>query len=124
MSFLSSIEVENLHIEQSSFEDFIPKHTDKWMYVDPPYYIPYRLYGDPAQGPQTKSFDHELLHRTLQLHPSWVLSYNDCPYIRELYVGHEIIKVPLRSNMCKNTPLDEILIFSRSPDIRRYHPVV
>jgi DNA adenine methylase len=113
---LISFDTKKLHIEHSSFEKFIPKHTDKWMYVDPPYYVPSRLYGNKGGG-QTVTFDHVLLRDVLQHHPSWLLSYNDSPYIRRLYKGHKIVKVSWTYRMNDTRKSNEILIFSKPQDI-------
>jgi len=43
------------------------------------------LYG--VDGNLHDSFDHEKLHNLLTNRSDWVMSYNDCEEIREMYKG-------------------------------------
>lgn len=100
---LPRVDMTRISVELASFEDFIPRMTDRWMYVDPPYYQKCNLYASPS--PDRKfldhmAFDHELLRETLREHPSWILSYNDHPYVRELYKDCNI--VTLKAPYCIN----------------------
>ena len=90
----------NLKVDVGDFKDTIPKHNKDFMYCDPPYYL-----GDDSSVfrgiyPQRnfpihhKGFDHVLLCELLKKHKGgFILSYNDCEYIRELYKDFEIKKV-------------------------------
>ena len=68
-----------------SFEDSIVKHPDCFLYLDPPYYLEdkSKLYG--KNGDMHLGFDHQLLCDLLKNRDNWLLSYNDCEVIRELY---------------------------------------
>lgn len=56
-----------------------PKAT---FYIDPPYYVK----GDTLYLHAFSKTDHQVLASCVkQLQGSWVLSYDDCPQIRELY---------------------------------------
>ena len=90
----------NLKVDAGDFKDTIPKHNKEFLYCDPPYYL-----GDDSSVfrgiyPQRnfpihhKGFDHGLLCELLKKHKGgFILSYNDCEYIRELYKDFEIKKV-------------------------------
>ena len=107
---LRKFKVENFHVEQGDFKDSISKHPDTFLYCDPPYmlgkeYIPAHddkdgnhvagywlnretLYG--TDGDLHEGFDHQGLHEILTQRSGWVLSYNDCEEIRDLYSSYEI----------------------------------
>ncbi len=73
----------NVVIENKDFEALI-RHYDRdetVFYCDPPYYMTEGMYAAVFT-----SEDHLRLFETLaQAKGKWLLSYNDCPYIRELY---------------------------------------
>lgn len=99
---------QNIEIENSSFETFIPKHTDKFQYLDPPYYIDSFLYGN--KGDTHKGFDHKKLREVLDVVDSFILSYNDCTFIRELYSDFNILETDWKYGMGKDKESSEILI--------------
>ena len=82
----------NLKVICADFEDIIEKHTNDFMYLDPPYYIGedskmfkgiYPMRNIPVHH---KDFKHERLSDLLKIHKGgFILSYNDCDTIRELY---------------------------------------
>ena len=81
----------NLTVEQADFKVSIPRHPDAFLYCDPPYLLGgdrNKLYG--VQGSTHAGFDHRGLYDLLSQRSDWVLSYNDCPEIRELYKDFEI----------------------------------
>lgn len=81
-----------LRVTQGRFEETIPAHNGDFIYADPPYYLgddskmfigmyPHRNFPIHHNG-----FDHELLRDQLLAHKGgFILSYNDCPTIREWY---------------------------------------
>ena len=77
----------NVIIENQDFEVLI-KHYDRpggFIYCDPPYFSSEYVYDCGFTWE-----DHLRLHRTLTGAKSkFLLSYNDCPEIRELYDGYE-----------------------------------
>ena len=91
----------DLHVGLRSFEQVIPDFPNDLIYLDPPYYLAndggnkMGLNGDgsgrglyPAMGMSVHHdyFDHELLRDQLHNHKGpFILSYNDCPTIREWY---------------------------------------
>ena len=77
--------LENAIIENQDFEVLI-KHYDRpdaFFYCDPPYYSSEYVYACSFTWE-----DHVRLKDTLaQAEGKWLVSYNDCPEIRELYEG-------------------------------------
>ncbi len=78
----------NVVIETQDFETLI-KHYDRpdtFFYLDPPYYSTEDMYeADFGRD------DHERLRDTLKnIKGKFLLSYNDCPQIRELYEGYSM----------------------------------
>ncbi len=89
-----------LSVEQGSFADVLPRHRDDFLYCDPPYYLD----GDSRMFkgiyPQRnfpihhRGFDHGLLRDLLAEHRGgFVLSYNDCSAVRQMYMGCRIVEV-------------------------------
>jgi len=87
-SFLFSVwecsrRLENVFIENMDFEPLIRSRDKKgtFFYCDPPYYKAEKYY----KGSFTEE-DHRRLHRVLsQVKGFAMVSYNDCPFIFELY---------------------------------------
>lgn len=78
-------------IENVDFEQLIKTYdrTGALFYLDPPYYEAEKYYPD-----RFNSEDHTRLRDTLgKIKGKFLLSYNDCPKIRELYQGYKIIAV-------------------------------
>jgi DNA adenine methylase len=81
----------NIIVNCEDFKTSINKHPDAFLYCDPPYLLGEdrdKLYGD--QGSTHAGFDHRALYDILSQRSGWVLSYNDCEEIRDLYNNYEI----------------------------------
>lgn len=102
---------DDLSIEQISFEDIIAQNKERFFYLDPPYYIANFLYGN--KGNTHKGFDHTLLRDCLLTIDNWVLSYNDCEEVRELYKDFTIHKADWSYGMNSSKKSSEIIITSR-----------
>lgn len=103
----------NLSVALSSFEDTIKKHKNEFLYLDPPYLLQKgsnNLYG--SNGSTHKGFDHEGLAELLKDRKGWLMSYNDCEWIREAYSGFRIEDVDWSYGMNKTKKSSEVLIFS------------
>ena len=82
-------------VEELTFAEAIRGNRSSFLYCDPPYYLsgdmfigmyPHRNFPIHHNG-----FDHQLLRDLLVSHKGgWVLSYNDCPEIREMYKGFKM----------------------------------
>lgn len=85
-----------LSVKEASFETVMPEHQGDFMYCDPPYYLDSGsvftgIYPQRNFPIHHKGFDHERLRDILYEHRGgFLLSYNDCPIIREWYKDYEI----------------------------------
>ena len=84
-------------IENLDFEQLLRTYdrSDALFYLDPPYYEAEKYYPDRFQPD-----DHARLRQTLgRLRGRFILSYNDCPKIRELYQDYKMIEVDRQDNL-------------------------
>lgn len=91
-----------------AFLDANPESRDALVYADPPYYITNYMYG--KDGDLHESFDHEALARKLLQRRDWILSYNDCEYIRNLYRGCRIFEENWSYGMNASKQSSEVII--------------
>lgn len=97
--YLSAIEqrLSKVIIENKSFEKLIPScdKKDTLFYLDPPYYGTEKYYNT---GFSEK--EHVQLCQLLKdIKGKFILSYNDCEYIRELYKDFKIEEVSRNNNL-------------------------
>ncbi len=88
-------------IENADFERLIRTYDREsaLFYCDPPYYEAEKYYSERFQ-PE----DHVRLHDALsRIKGRFILSYNDCPRIRELYAGYDLIEVERQDNLVAKT---------------------
>lgn len=88
-------------IENVDFERLIKTYDREsaLFYCDPPYYDAEKYYPDRFQ-PE----DHIRLRDALsQIKGNFLLSYNDCPHIRELYREYELIEVERQDTLVTKT---------------------
>ena len=65
----------------------LAKHEDIFAYLDPPYHMKGAYYG--VKGDLMNNFNHALLCEILRdCKTPWVLSYNNCDEIRNMYQGY------------------------------------
>lgn len=80
-----------LQVKCAGFEESIPMHRNDFLYCDPPYYLDegktfVGMYPHRNFPIHHKGFKHEKLRDLLLSHKAgFVLSYNDCPIIRDWY---------------------------------------
>ena len=89
---LSTVVIENL-----DFEHILNTYdkADTLFYLDPPYYKTEKYYPD-----RFLPEDHIRLKKKLSvLKGKFLLSYNDCAYIREMYKEYNIIEVERSHNL-------------------------
>jgi len=82
----------NLKVECADFRKVIKNHPNDFLYCDPPYYIGkdskmfkgiYPMRNIPVHH---NGFPHEILRNLLKSHKGgFILSYNNCPTIKEYY---------------------------------------
>jgi DNA adenine methylase len=84
---LNDVEFHNL-----DFETFL-KGKKGLIFLDPPYYLNENsnLYG--KNGDMHENFNHEKLFQVLKKRKNWIMTYNNCDYIRDLYKNYEIREV-------------------------------
>lgn len=107
----------NTIIENKDFEALIIQYDrpDAFFYCDPPYYL--------TEGHYAVVFtkeDHVRLRDTLQkINGKFLLSYNDCEFIRELYKDYYIESVSRLNNMAlrydNDAEFPEVLISNYNP---------
>lgn len=110
---LQNINLKKVKFYHYDFSKFIQKKhcQDAIIFLDPPYFLDNsRLYGN--NGDMHEHFDHQKLADTLKLYNNWILCYNDCPYIRNLYQDYEIITLDWKYGMNKTKKSSELLILN------------
>jgi DNA adenine methylase len=114
-------------IHNKEFEHFIllMDAIDTFFYCDPPYWGTEDYYG----GVVFKRSDHiRLRDLLLSIKGKFLLSYNDCPEIRELYDGHglyieEVSRLDnLRQFAVAGSTYPELLISNYKPVIHDFQP--
>ncbi len=103
---VKNFNVKNIWVECAHFKDIIASFQKEFLYLDPPYYLGEDSKMFTGIYPQRnfpihhKNFEHELLRNLLYHHKGkFVLSYNDCPTIREWYKEFKIIEVKWQYTM-------------------------
>ena len=113
---LLNFKMNNITVQQADFGDSIRQARDHILYLDPPYLLDQRLYG--KNGNMHINFDHKRLAEILHTRDNWILSYNNCEIIRELYNDYEIYYPTWKYGMSNNKESREVLICSH--DIARW----
>ena len=88
-------------IEQLDFEKLIALYDREGtlFYADPPYYEAEKYYAE-----EFLTSDHIRLKESLEkVQGKFILTYNDCPFIRELYREYCIIPIERQSNITAPT---------------------
>jgi len=91
---LLNTNLENVTFSNLDCKEFLtqnPETEDTVIYADPPYYISSYIYG--KDGDMHEGFDHTSFATNIKQRRDWIISYNDCPYIRDLYKDCRIEKV-------------------------------
>lgn len=101
-----------LSVSESDFSDSLTVDTD-FVFADPPYLLPEKqsnkLYGN--QGHLHNDFDHERFATAITaLTVPWMVTYNDSPEVRRLFVGHAITPVQWSYGMNASKRSSEIVI--------------
>ncbi len=89
---LINLNLRNLKISCSSFEDVLEKHKDDFLFLDPPYYLQgdskmfKGMYPNCNFAIHHNNFDHNKLAELLKYHRGgFLMTYNNCTAIRDLY---------------------------------------
>lgn len=109
---IKKLDLTNFDIYNLDFKEFIKNNKDKknLLFLDPPYYLEKSsiLYGN--NGDLHDNFKHDELYRCLSKKKNWILTYNNCDYIKELYKDYEIIETSWSYGMNKSKKSSEIVI--------------
>lgn len=109
---IKQLDLSKFVIYNYDFEKFINKKcgdTDL-LFLDPPYYLEKKskLYGN--NGDMHENFDHERLFKCISNKKKWILTYNNCEYIKDLYKDFKIIETNWSYGMNKSKKSSEIII--------------
>ena len=106
VSRVSNFRCKNLSVNCAHFMASIPRHNNDFLYCDPPYYLTEDSKVFKGIYPQRnfpihhKDFSHLTLCSLLHSHKGgFILSYNDCKRVRNMYSGFKIIKVDWQYTM-------------------------
>lgn len=106
----------NIKVEKADFKTSLQKHPFTFTYLDPPYLIKSSLYGKKRNA--HKDFDHQGLADILKKREHWILSYNDCDEIRNMYEGFHILTPNWKYGMSNNKfSKEKCLQYLNSPEI-------
>jgi len=113
---IAQLELQEFEIANQDFTDFLAQLEQSprdLLFLDPPYYLDKRskLYG--KSGDMHEGFPHEVLFRVVQNYQNWIMTYNDCQYIRDLYKDFLIIPAEWSYGMNKTKKSSEIIIIGR-----------
>jgi DNA adenine methylase len=109
---INKLNLKDFEIYNFDFEEFILKNSKKdcLLFLDPPYYLEKKskLYGN--NGDMHESFDHSKLYKLLSTKTDWIMTYNNCDYIKNLYKDYKIIETNWSYGMNKSKKSSEIVI--------------
>lgn len=113
---IKNLNLSKFKFSNKDFEQFIEKYyenTNFIMFLDPPYYLEKgsKLYGN--KGDMHETFDHKKLFDMLVNKKNWLMTYNNCEYIKELYKDFLIIDLNWSYGMNKTKVSSEIVIISK-----------
>lgn len=114
---VSNLNLSKFDIYNEDFKDFIVKQRkDKQlMFLDPPYYLEKasKLYG--KDGDMHEGFDHDGLYKLLSKQKGWILTYNNCDWIKNKYKEFIILDdISWSYGMNKSKASSELIIISPS----------
>ena len=90
LEFKDANNTKNITVDHLDFTKSIEKNKQKLMYLDPPYWIKSKLYGEKGDL-NFQEKDHLELFKILSKAKKWILSYNDSEIVRETYRDYQII---------------------------------
>lgn len=108
---LANVTLDKVTFSNLDCVEFLKEHPetdDTVVYADPPYYITNYIYG--KDGDMHEAFNHELFAQEIKKRSDWIVSYNDCEFIRTLYSDCRIFKVSWKYGMNTSKDSSEILI--------------
>jgi len=107
---LRDFKTDNISIKKNDFTESILQHKNTLLYLDPPYLIESKIYGE--KGSTHRGFDHPALNVLLKKRDKWILSYNNCPEILEAYMDYTVLFPNWKYGMSNDKNSKEVLILS------------
>ena len=114
---IEALDFTNIEIYNNDFYDFVNDFTNNnnktLLFLDPPYYLENKskLYGN--NGDMHEGFNHQLLVELLNTKKNWIITYNNCEHIRNIYKDYTIIDVNWSYGMNTSKTSSEIIILSK-----------
>ena len=109
---INNLDLNNFEIYNLDFEEFLKNNHKKKsiIFLDPPYYLDKnsKLYGN--NGDMHEFFDHEKLYKYISKKKNWIITYNNCDYIKDLYKKYTIVETSWSYGMNKTKKSSEIVI--------------
>jgi DNA adenine methylase len=113
---IGKLDLSKFEIYNKDCLEFINKHNKpkSLIFLDPPYYLEKKskLYGN--NGDMHEHFDHEALYLTIKTKKNWLMTYNNCEYIKDLYKDFIIIDTNWSYGMNKTKKSSEIIIINQT----------
>lgn len=112
---INKLNLNNFNIFNYDFEEFLKKYnssTDETnlIFLDPPYYLENKskLYGN--NGDMHENFNHNQLYQYISKKSNWLMTYNNCEFIKNLYQDFQIIETEWSYSMNKSKQSSELVI--------------
>jgi DNA adenine methylase len=102
--------LDNLKIGYADFKKSLNAHRDAFIFADPPYMVESNLYGN--KGDLHKDFNHKALFELLNKRDGWILCYNDCLEVREMYSRFKVVEPVWSYGMGNDKKSRELLILN------------
>ena len=98
------------NLDYETFLSQLPNKDDVLIWLDPPYYLEKgsKLYG--SKGDLHTNFDHMRLFNVIKTYPNWIMTYNNCEFIKNIYKDYLIIETDWKYGMNKTKESSEIVI--------------
>ena len=110
---IKQLNLSNFNISNQDFQVFLNENidTNSFIFLDPPYFLEKsNLYGN--NGDLHEKFDHSALFYSIYNKKNWLMTYNNCDYIKNLYKDFIIIETDWKYSMNKSKKSSEIVIIS------------
>lgn len=109
---INKLDLTRYDIYNLDFKEFINNNKNKknLIFLDPPYYLKKAstLYGN--NGDMHNTFEHDKLYKCVAKKKNWIMTYNNCDYIKNLYKDFKIIETSWSYGMNKSKKSSEIVI--------------
>jgi len=108
---VNKLNLKKFTIYNQDFKTFLENDIEnRLIFLDPPYYLGKKstLYG--KDGDMHENFNHQELFDCISNKTNWIMTYNNCEYIRNLYKDFKIIETSWTYGMNKSKKSSEIII--------------